>query len=209
MKDREPPSGPAAEQKRHDTSNIEGILESIEDAGEDPDRVSVLEMLREIGDDAFPPIMLAAALIMVSPASGIPGLSSFSAAIVALAAFQMVIGRKALWLPGFVTRRTVRRTTLEKAVHWLSRPAYYVDRLIGRRLTMLTHRPFSLFCAGACLAIALVVPMLELVPFSASIAGTAISFFALGLVAGDGLLVLIGSVIVSGAAGFGIYLLVQ
>jgi hypothetical protein len=193
--------------KQHDTSNIEGILETVDDAGVDPGRVSIDDVLNEIGIDAFGAIMLAAALIMVSPASGIPGLSSLCAVIVALTAAQMVFGRKSLWLPAVLRRRSVRRKTLEKAVHWLNRPAHYVDSLLGRRLTVLVRKPFSLMAAAACFFISLAVPFLELVPFSASIAGTAIAFFALGLVAGDGLLVLIGMLVATSAAAFGVSML--
>jgi hypothetical protein len=195
--------------KDHDLSNVEGILETIEEAGDSPDRVSVEDMLDEIGKDALPAIMLAPALIMISPASGIPGLSSFCAMIIALASLQMVLGRKSLWLPRFISNRSVSRSSVDKAVHWLSRPAHYIDSLLGRRLAMLVRKPFRQMVAVACLAISLVVPFLEFVPFSASIAGTAIAFFALGLVASDGLLVLIGMIVATGAAGFGVFLLLS
>lgn len=194
-------------QKKHDTSNIEGILETVEEAGSDPDRVSLGEMLEEIGTDAFPAIMLLAALIMITPASGIPGLSTAGAIVIALTAVQMIVGRKALWLPGFLNRQTLKRSTLHKAHRFLDRPARFVDRLLGRRLVFLTRKPFSLIPAIACLAAAGVVPLLEFVPFSASIAATAIAFFALGLAAGDGLLVLVGMVVLAGASGFVFYML--
>lgn len=186
--------------KQHDITKIEGILETVEDAGEDPDRVSVDDVLNEIGTDAFPAIILVPALILISPASGLPGLSTAGALIIALAAMQMVLGRRTLWLPQFLRRRTIRRKSLDRAVHWLSRPAHFVDKLLGRRLVFLTRRPFSQVLAAICLVIACAVPFLELVPFSASVAATAIAFFAVGLVAGDGLLVLIGFLAVGGVA---------
>lgn len=189
------------------SENVEDILHSVEEAGHGHAEVTVEDMLAEIGTDAFPAIMLVPALIMVSPASGIPGLSTACAMIVALAAAQMIAGRKALWLPGFLLRRRLERGTLQKAVDWLERPARFVDRLLGRRLVVLTHRPLSLIAATACLVLSLIVPFLEFVPFSASIAGTAIAIFALGLVAGDGLLVLIAMTIAAGAVMFGLSVL--
>ena len=194
-----------AEDRKSD--NIEDILHSVEEAGMDPNEVTVEDMLAEIGTDAFPTIMLLAALIMVSPASGIPGLSTASATIVALAAVQMIAGREALWLPGFLLRRKLERRTLHKAVDWLERPAHIIDRLIGRRLVFLTRWPFSLIPATACLLLSAVVPFLEFVPFSASIAGAAITIFALGLVAGDGLLVLVAMAVAGGAVTFGLSML--
>jgi hypothetical protein len=195
--------------KQHDTSKIEGILETVEEAGEDPDRVSIEEMLAEIGTDAFPAVILVPALIMISPASGIPGLSTVGALIIALAAIQMVLGRKTLWLPQFLQRRTIKRRSLDRTVRWLNRPAHFVDKMLGRRLVFLTRRPFRQVLGAICLVIACAVPFLELVPFSASIAATAIAFFAVGLVAGDGLLVLIGFLAAGGATTVVYWLVAQ
>ncbi len=192
-----------------DITNVTEILETIEEAGERPDKVFVSDMLQEIGSDAFAPVMLVPALLIMSPASAIPGLPTISALIIALAASQLLTGRNALWMPGFVTRRSIKRQTLETCVRWLGGPAAFVDRVTGRRLVFLTDQPFSGMCALACLLIALVMPFMEVLPLSSSIAATAIAFLTLGLTVRDGILVLIGMTITTSAAVLVLYLVLQ
>lgn len=178
---------------------VERLIDSVEEAADGDGNVSVAELVETIGDDALASLMLAPALVMVSPASGIPGLSTACAIVVLLAAIQFAIGRHTLWLPGFLARRRIARSKLQRAAGWLEKPARFLDRVTGRRLAFLASRPFSIAPALLCALIALFVPFFELVPFSASIAGGAIALTALGLVARDGLLIILGVLVASGA----------
>ena len=189
--------------QRQIPDSVEEIIDEVEEAGARRERVSVGDVVDEIGAGAFPVIMLVPALVMISPASGIPGLSSVCAAIIALSAVQMAIGRRSIWLPKFIVNRTVSRSRMDTAMHWLERPARWIDHVTRKRLSALTRRPANLLPVLACIVIALVVPALELVPFSASAAGAAIALFSLGLVAEDGLFVLVGFVAMAGAAALG------
>ncbi len=179
---------------------VESLVETVESAAEGDGDVSVEELVETIGGDALASLMLVPALIMVSPASGIPGLSTACAMVVALAAIQLAIGRHTLWLPGFLGNRRIARSKLDTAAGWLEKPARFLDRITGQRLAFLAARPFSIAPSLLCVLIALCVPFLELVPFSASIAGAAIAFIALGLVARDGVLIILGLLATLGAA---------
>ncbi|MBL0934947.1 MAG: exopolysaccharide biosynthesis protein [Rhizobiaceae bacterium] len=183
---------------QHDLDSMEVVLDTIADAG-DGKRVSVEDIVHEIGDDAFGPLMLIPALVAVTPASGIPGLTATCGLIIALVAFQMVIGRKALWLPGFLLRRTMPRAKLDTARDWLARPARIVDRLTGKRLSFLVKPPFSVIPATICLAAGLVMPFLELIPFSGSVMAGAVSLFALSFVTEDGILSVLATALVATA----------
>jgi hypothetical protein len=185
---------------RSEPGEVESLVETVEGAADGDGDVSVGELVQTFGNDALASLMLVAALVMVSPASGIPGLSTGGAVVVALAAVQLAIGRHTMWLPGFLARRRIARSSLHKAASWLERPARFLDRITGQRLAFLAARPFSIAPALLCVLIALCVPFLELVPFSASIAGSAIAFIALGLVARDGLLIILGVLATAGAA---------
>lgn len=182
------------------TGEVESLVEAVETAAEGEGDVSVGELVETIGDDALASLMLVPALIMVSPASGIPGLSTACATVIALAAIQLAIGRHTLWLPRFLSRRCIARSKLDKAAGWLQKPARFLDRVTGQRLSFLASRPYSIAPALLCALIALCVPFLELVPFSASVAGAAIALIALGLVARDGLLIILGLLFAIGAA---------
>lgn len=180
--------------------SIEAVLECVEEAGATDERVSVGEIVHRIGEGAFPPLMLAPALVVVTPASAIIGLSTFCGMIVALVAFQMVIGRDRLWLPAFILNRTMRQQRLERILGHIERPARFIDRLTRRRLTILVDPPMARLWALICLLLSLIIPVLELVPMSSTIIAATISLFALAMLARDGLLVVVGLLVLGGAA---------
>ena len=78
--------------------SMEAVVDIMADAGTD-ERVCVGDLVDEIDGNAFGPLMLVPALIAVTPASGIPGLTATCGLIIALIAVQIVLRRKALWLP--------------------------------------------------------------------------------------------------------------
>ncbi len=48
--------------------------------------------------------------------------------------------------------------------------------------------------AGVCLLLASIMPLMEIVPFSANAGGLVLMLFSLALIAGDGLMALMGSI---------------
>lgn len=183
--------------QQQDLHSVEGVLDTVVHAG-DGSRVSVGDVVHEIGEDAFGPLMLVPALITVSPASGIPGLTSLGGICIALVAVQMVLMRRTLWLPGILLKRKINRKTLEKAVSWLRKPARIIDKVTRRRLRLLVKAPFALVPALICLAIGLVMPFMEVIPFSGSLAASAVSLFALAFTTEDGLLAILATLVVGG-----------
>lgn len=153
--------------------------------------------MRTIGNDALASPMLVSAPIMISPASGIPGLSTARAVIILLAA-----GRDSIWLPKFIRQRKMAKSKLDTAIRWIEAPSRWIDEVTRRRLSMLVKRPLNLLTLAICIGIACAVPVLEFIPFSASLAAYAITFFGLGFVAEHGLLVAIGLAIATGVGWF-------
>lgn len=177
--------------------SVSDLLDQVENAGDGGERVSVEDVVHAIGDDAFAPLLLVPALIVVSPASAIPGLSSVGGLIMALISAQMVFGRKSLWLPGFLTRQTMPRDRLEKAITFLRKPARFLDRVTRKRLSFLTAGPLRRLPPAICLCAALIIPFFELVPMSSTTIASAITLFALALLTRDGLLLILGLCVLS------------
>ncbi|SDT88814.1 exopolysaccharide biosynthesis protein [Halopseudomonas salegens] len=170
--------------------NLEQLLDHIGELARDNDRVSIAMVVESIGSRSFGPMLMLIGMILFSPLSGVPGMSIFMATVVLLVAVQMLIGRKHFWLPQYILTRSVNNAKLQKALDWLSKPARVIDRVLKPRLTFLVRRTGSYGVAALCVVVGLVMPFMELVPFSSSAAG--LSFLALGLalVVRDGLLVL-------------------
>lgn len=117
--------------------------------------------------------------------------------MVALIALQLLIGKEHFWLPQWLLKRSASRGKYERAMKFLKRPAGFVDRLIRHRLTLLTEGPAVRINAVICLLIAATMPPLELIPFGNSIAGAALSFLGLGMMARDGAMVIISLLFVA------------
>jgi hypothetical protein len=166
------------------------VLEQLEAAVEGR-VVSVGDVVEKLGRRSFPAVILIPALLAASPASGIPGLTAVVGLIVALVVAQMLWNRECLWLPAFIATRTISAERLCQAIGWMRRPVGFAERFLRPRLTFLMARPMVLLPLLVMLAIALFMPVMEIVPTSGSIAGTAVAFFAASLLTRDGLLMLV------------------
>lgn len=170
--------------------NLEDLLEQLQQAGETDQPVTIQNMLEATDRRSFGALLLVPGLLVLSPLSGIPGLPSVCALMVALIAMQLLIGRTHFWLPAWLLHRSAPRRKYDKALAFLRRLARYIDRVLRCRLTFLTHGPLAIrISALLCLLIAMTMPPLELVPFGNSIAGGALTLLGLGLLARDGLLI--------------------
>lgn len=183
---------------------IENVVEQVASAGDGGESVSVADLLRAIGDRSFGPLLLVPGLMVVSPLSGIPGLPTTAAIVIALITIQMLIGMDHVWLPRFILNRSISAKRFAQAVGVLKPVARFADRLLGRRLTILTRGPAVYVIAVVCFLIAATMPLLELLPFASSISAGAISLFGLALTARDGVLAAIAFLVTGAAAYFAI-----
>jgi hypothetical protein len=173
--------------------DLTSLLETLELAGRHCDSVSIDAVLQTLGQRSFAPLLLVAGIITLAPLIGdIPGVPTLMASLVILSAAQILIGRDHVWLPRWLLERRISRDRFTRAVRWMQKPAGWIDHLLKPRLTRLTRPPAHLAVALTCLLIALAMPPMEVVPFTANGAGVALTLFGLGLVANDGLMVLLG-----------------
>ncbi|MDX9997489.1 MAG: exopolysaccharide biosynthesis protein [Phenylobacterium sp.] len=186
--------------------DLEALLAELAAAveGNGP-RVTVQQVMDTIGHRSFGPLLFVTGLLGMTPVSAAPGAPSLIALIVFLVAGQLLIGRSSLWLPGFVLRRSVKAERLRQTVRLVEKPARVVDRMVRPRLEVLTGAVADRVVALVCVLLAMAVPPLEFLPFVAFIPSAAIATFGLGLLARDGLLVLVAFTISAGASAFAAY----
>ncbi|TDE37095.1 exopolysaccharide biosynthesis protein [Antarcticimicrobium sediminis] len=173
--------------------SLTGLLDALDAAATGPS-VSVADVLTHVGERSFTPVILAVALLLVSPASGIPGVPTLSAFLIVLVGVQGLARRRHLWLPGVLMRRQIGSERFRSAIGWLRRPAGWIDRHSHARLRGLTWGPARLVAFTLCVVIPMMWPALELVPFVTSIGAGAVALIAFGLLTRDGLYVLLGYV---------------
>src|SRR5688500_8708953 len=116
---------------------------------------------------------------------------AFIALAVLLVCVQLLAGRRHFWLPAWLLRQSIARPRFRRALAWLRKPARFGDRLVRPRLTALAGDAAVKAIAVGCIVVALAMPVMEVVPFSANLAGIALTAFGLAVIAHDGLLALV------------------
>jgi hypothetical protein len=173
-----------------EVTNLQQMLGRIETAAQDSDQVTLGMIVNAVGSRSFGPLLLVAGLVLASPLSGIPGMPTSMGVVVLLIAGQLLF-RQCCWLPRWLLDRSIARGKLCKAVGWTRRPARVVDGWLHPRLPLFIQGPSRYAVAAVCAVIAIGMPFMEVVPFSATVAGIALTAFGLSLIAQDGLLALI------------------
>lgn len=182
--------------------DLESVLRTLErSATSNGAKVSVDEIVETFGERSFGPLLLLCGLLGMTPLSAIPTMPTVLAVLAVLIAVQIVFGRRTVWVPRVIGRMSVKAASLVKAVHVAEKPAHVVDRVVRPRLCALTSSLGDRLVALACVAVALCVPPLELVPFAAFVPALAIFTFGVGMVGRDGLVLLIALALTAGAIG--------
>lgn len=148
-------------------------------------------MMEAVGRSSFGALLLLGGLVTLSPLDVIPGIPTLIALAVLVVCVQLLAGRRRFWLPAWVLKRSITHRRFSRALSWLKGPARFADRLVRPRLTALTTDAAVKVIAVGCILVALAMPFMELVPFSANLAGVALTAFGLAIIAHDGLLALV------------------
>jgi len=183
------------------------ILETLDRQVED-DKITLQDIADTFNSRGFGPVVLLPALIALLPTGGVPGVPSACGIFIALMAIQLVFGRRSPWLPKVLSRRGVsherwHRVT-QRAKPWTRR----IDRFLEPRLRWLMGDVTQRLLALLMVVLGLGMIPLELLPFAAAIPALAIVVMALGLTAGDGVMMLLGlGVTLAGGVGIGFWML--
>ncbi|MFC4257917.1 exopolysaccharide biosynthesis protein [Marinobacter lacisalsi] len=190
-----------ADRQNHDS--LEGLLERIRKTDGDGRQVTVREILDAAGTRSFGPVAVLAGLVVLAPLVGdLPGVPTLMGMLVILTVGQRLFRRNYIWLPGWLSQRQVPRDKLHKGLALLRKPARFLDRFTAPRLTWLMTGGGNLLLALACLVVALALPLMEFVPFSANGGGLALMTFGLAMIARDGVVAVLALVFSGGTLGF-------
>jgi len=155
-------------------------------------KVSVGDIVETLGPRSFAPLVLAIGLIAVTPIDSIPTLPTTFGVIIFLTVGQMLLGRRSLWLPHFVSGRAVNADRLKSGLARLLPYARRLDGWLGPRFEPITRGGFFVAIGICCAVLAALMPILELVPLVSTIPALAFTAFGVALLLHDGLAALTG-----------------
>ena len=183
--------------ERRDSSDdapesLDALLDALSEAGDEDGEVALGDILQAVGGRSFTPVVLAVAVLLISPISGVPGVPTVAAAVLLVIAAQALARRDHLWFPGVLLRRKISHERYLNGIHWLRRPCGWVDRHSHPRLQALVRGPGGTVSWLCCGLIPVSWPVLELLPMFTSLGAVAIALIAFGLLAGDGLYAALG-----------------
>lgn len=158
-------------------------------------RIAIDDLARLFGDRAFGGLLFLFAFPNLAPLP--PGVSSIFAAPLILVAGQLVVGRRDVWMPAVVGRRSLRAEYLRAAFARGIGPMRRAERLLAPRLEVLSSGVFRRVVGGLCLLLGLVLFLP--IPFGNFLPALAVAALALGLLHRDGLAVTAGIVLSSRA----------
>ena len=173
-----------------DITTLQQLVDRLDTAATG-ERVDVECMMQAVGRSSFGALLLLGGLVTLSPLDIIPGIPTLIALAVLIVCVQLLSGRRHFWLPAWVLKRSIATQRFRRAMKWLHKPARFGDRLVRPRLTALTTDAAIKVMALGCIVVALAMPVMEVVPFSANLAGVALTAFGLAVIAHDGLLALV------------------
>ena len=183
--------------------NLEEVLQAIDSFAKGRDTVTLGSILETVGRRSFGPILLIAGLITVAPIVGdVPGVPTVMALFVFLISTQLLFRGGHFWLPQWLLRRSIKSRNLQKALGYMNKPARFVDRFLRPRFTMFVSGWGERVIAVTTLLIATIMPLMEVIPFSANVAGAALTAFGLSLIAKDGLVAGLAFMCTAGVVGF-------
>lgn len=195
----------ATEESKSDSdggSNLAHIVEEVRD-GVDGDTVTVGEVLDAIDNRGFGPLLLIPALISISPVGGIPGMSIITGLLIFLIAIQMILHGEHPWIPSRLEKFEFSREKFQNGIDRAKPWVRWTDRWVSERLTIFSTGPMHYVLASLMVLLSLTYIPLALVPMGVFLPGLANTFFAIGITARDGIVVIFG-LIASAAAVYGV-----
>lgn len=167
------------------------LAESVRGKGVDDDPFPPLsEITALLGKRSFGIVLVLFGLPNLLP---IPGLPMLCGVIVGVVAFQMLLGKESLVLPGWLANRKVNRRDLQRVLEKAEPTLRWFERIMRPRMLFLTNALAQqvLGCVVLLLALALMAP----IPFFGGIPpGIAVTLFGLAMTERDGVFVVAGGI---------------
>lgn len=181
--------------------SLSELLTHFVEVTEGQDEVKIVDLLDSLSSRSHGPMLLFPAIIAISPIGMIPGMSVITGTLIILIATQMMFFAGRPWIPKRLKDFQFARNKLNNGVNKIQPWVHWFEKVVHPRLEFLSGGIMIYPIALISILLALTFYPLAFVPFGVLAPGFAITMFALGLTARDGLLILFGFALTAVAAG--------
>lgn len=152
--------------------------------------MSIQDLLESLNSRGYGPLLIAPALIAALPTGAIPTVPTICAIMIISIAVQMLMGRSYPWLPVWIRKYSFSRKKFIYATGKIKLYTKSIDKIIFPRLKFMAHKTFLPFIAVSCILMAIVMSVVELIPFLAVIPAICVMLIGMGISGKDGALII-------------------
>lgn len=157
--------------------------------GPEEDRISIGDLLGLLKRRALGALIFIFAVPVALPLP--PGVSTVFGAPLLFLTAQLMLGMKP-WLPGIITNRSLKRSEFKKIITTVAPWLHRAEGVMKPRLSFVGQRPFVYLLGLMCLVLSTILFLP--IPLGNMLPAFAVSIIALGLLARDGVWMMIGMV---------------
>lgn len=176
-----------------ETEGLTDTLNIIEDETSGS-RITLDDIVTSLNHRGFGALLMAPALLMVLPTGAIPGLPACCGAIICLVSGQVVFGRHYPWIPETLKKLSFRRQKFLSVIDRAKSYTKIIDACVGPRLAFFSHALLQKIIAVVCFLLGMAMILIGFIPFMPAVLAVPVLFFALGISARDGYMIIAGYV---------------
>ena len=170
---------------------LESILDNFDDISHD-ERRSLRTVISRFGNRAFGPVLTICGLILITPVGAIPGAPVALCIVIFSFSLQVLAGRPTPWLPAALEKVNVTQGNIDATKKHLGPVLKRLDGVVRPRFRWARAHNTSKFAAILAMMLATTLLPLGAIPFGAMLPGAIIAVIGLGIMARDGLALMVG-----------------
>jgi hypothetical protein len=155
------------------------------------DNVNIGDLIASMNEGGFAFINMLSAIILMVPTP--PPIAIVMAFVIMFFSYQMFVGRKSIWLPKYVTTKSIPRHILATAIEKTNIYLFKIEKLTHRRFLFMINEKMNRI-AGVMMFILATVTLSPLL-FANTIPGIGIVMICFGILNRDGLIVILGYIV--------------
>lgn len=151
---------------------------------------TLYDFVEELKDRSFGVLLLIFAIPNACLLASIPGVSIFFGIILIFVSIQMMLRREKAWFPKFIINQKLSKKHFESVLNIFNPYLVKIEKVLKPRFSLLTAMFLERFLGFVCLIHGILITLP--IPMANFLCGVALVFFALGMIAKDGVFILIG-----------------